>query len=155
MKMLLLLFLFVPVLLFAQPTPVQVKPVKDYFFSGDNNALKKGLNCLIIKNRKQFEKLFGETDRADTPDFQKEMMLLLLLPATKKEAKLVFRRITMKAGDFIEVYCEVDKNVQPLTYLYNPLSACIIPKYPGIRHVDFYDVDDMKLISTVDVGEKH
>ncbi len=141
-------------MVYGQPTPVAIKPMKDYQFAGDAGMLKSGVNCIVLSDRKQFEKIFGTTDRADTPQFAKEWMLVLLLPATKKEAKLDFRRISVKAGDFIEVYCNIETRIQPLTYSYYPISTCVIPKYPGIHKINFYHENNMRLLSVAEVGSK-
>ncbi len=138
----------------AQPLPVAVKPMQDYYFAGDASMLKSGINCMVISDWKQFNKIFGTTDRPDTPQFAKEWMVVLAMPATKKEASLQFKRISMKAGEFIEVYCNIDRKIQPLTYAYIPLAACVIPKYPGINKIHFYNEENMRLIRTVELAIK-
>ena len=88
---------------FAQPTPVQMKKLQGYFFSGSESMLKNGVNCFVVQKEQDFEKLFGK-NRPDTPQFSKEWMLVLVMPATKKDIQLDFIKVSMKAGTFIEVY---------------------------------------------------
>src|SRR3989442_701763 len=114
------IFLFLSLSARAQPTEVKVKLLEGYYIIG-GNMLKPGLNCMVITERKTFNKLFGETIRPDTPDFNKEWMLVLALPAGWKENKLAFEKISVKAGNFIEVYCSVKRNEYPLTYLSYPI----------------------------------
>ena len=142
--------LVMPTVLYAQPTPINVKPLYHYDFVGINIDLKPGVNCFVITNHKQMEKFFGKTNRPDTPDFSKEQVLVLLVPPAKKDAKLSFDRINMKAGNFVEVYCTTKLNLGRLTYTATPVAVCTIPIYPGVEKVKFYN-DDMRLIKAVDV----
>jgi hypothetical protein len=119
----------------AQPTEVRVKPLKDYYYTGSLPL--------------DFKKFFGETTRPDTPDFSKELMLVLLMPSTKRDAKLDFDRISMKAGQFIEVYCKVRYGKHKLTYASYPLSTCVIPRYAGITQIHFYNNRYMRPLATV------
>ena len=132
----------------AQPTEVRVKPLKDYYYTG-SLPLQEDVNCYVLSSRKDFKKFFGETTRPDTPDFSKELMLVLLMPSTKRDAKLDFDRISMKAGQFIEVYCKVRYGKHKLTYASYPLSTCVIPRYPGITKVHFYNNRHMRPLATV------
>lgn len=123
----------------AQPTQVQMKKLQGYFFSGSEAMLKKGVNCFVVQQKKDFEKFFGK-NRADTPSFSKEWMLILVMPATKKDIQLEFERISMKAGDFIEVYCDFGKlKGKGLPYEANPIAVCVIPRYDSIHTVRFYE----------------
>lgn len=152
--MIFLMFLIVGRQAAAQPQPVEIKRMQDYYFIGNDDELKSGVNCIVLKTRKQFDRMFGTTSRPDTPRFSKELMLVLLMPAGKREAKLEFKRISMKAGGFIEVYCDIDRKVRPLTYVSNPINTCVIPKYPGITKINFYDEYNMRLLGAVDIGER-
>lgn len=124
---------------FAQPSPVQMKKLQGYFFSGSESILKDGVNCFVVQKKQDFERLFGK-DRPDTPQFSKEWMLVLVMPATKKDIQLEFVRVSMKAGTFIEVYCDLNKlRGKMLTYEANPIAICTIPKFEGIKTINFYE----------------
>lgn len=137
----------------AQPTEVQAKMLSGYYFSGNEDMLKPGPNCFVISKRQEFEKLFG-TGRSDTPHFSKEWMLVLLMPATKKDIQLEFNRISMKAGTFIEVYCDFNKlRGKMMTYEAYPIAVCTIPKFPRVKTINFYEErkKGLMLVNTVEV----
>lgn len=123
----------------AQPVPIEVKRLESYFFAGDNKTLKPGVNYLVVTDRKQFEKIFSKLQRPDTPDFSKELMLVMVMPVSRKESRLYFKSISVKAGNFLEVNCMFDINIQPLTYYANPIAACIIPKFKTVQKINFYE----------------
>jgi hypothetical protein len=133
------LFLLISQYAIAQPKSVEVRRLESYFFAGDNKELKSGVNYIVVTDRKQFEKLFSSLQRADTPDFSKELMLVMVMPSSRKESRLYFKSVSVKAGNFIEVNCTFDMNVQPLTYYTNPIAVCVIPRYPSIQKVNFYE----------------
>lgn len=147
------LFMFFSFSAFAQPSPVQMKKLQGYFFSGSESMLKDGVNCFVVQKKQDFEKLFGK-GRADTPQFSKEWMLVLVMPATKKDIHLDFIRVSMKAGSFIEVYCDLNKlKGKLLTYETNPLVLCTIPKSEGIKTINFYEERKrgLELVESVEV----
>jgi len=148
-SILILLSVFIAVSLHAQPVPVEIRKLDNYYYLGA--PLKPWVNCMVLSDRKQFEKTFGKTSRPDTPDFSKEWMLVLTMPETKHQCDLTFQRISMKAGQFIEVYCGLDLDKFPLTYKYIPLTACAIPKYKGIHKLNFYNERKMRLLASVEV----
>lgn len=137
----------------AQPTEVQAKKLQGYFFSGNDDMLKDGPNCFVITKKQEFEKLFGK-GRADTPQFSKEWMLVLLMPATKKDIQLEFNRISMKAGTFVEVYCDFNKlRGKMLTYENNPIAVCTIPRFEKVKTINFYEErkKGLELVTSVEV----
>lgn len=137
----------------AQPTEVQAKKLQGYFFSGNDDILKEGPNCFVITKKQEFEKLFGK-GRADTPNFSKEWMLVLLMPATKKDIQLEFNRISMKAGTFVEVYCDFNKlRGKMLTYETNPIAVCTIPRFEKVKTINFYEErkKGLELVTLVEV----
>ncbi|WP_276131874.1 hypothetical protein [Polluticoccus soli] len=134
----------------AQPKLVNVKPLYNYDFVGDASDLKPGINCFVITQRKHFDKFFGKTNRPDTPHFAKENVLVLLMPETRKDSKLSFKRVDTKAGDFIEAYCNLDLYKGTVNYKFYPMALAVIPKYPGIKKVNFYN-DKTRLIKSVEI----
>lgn len=138
---------------FAQPTPVQMTRKPNYFFSGSDAMLEKGVNCFVVRSIKDFERFFGK-NRADTPQFSKEWMLILVMPATKKDIVLEFNRVSMKAGTFIEVYCNLNKlKGKQLTYEMNPLAVCTIPRFDKVKTVNFYEErkQGLELMTTTNI----
>ncbi|MCB9046335.1 MAG: hypothetical protein H6550_09365 [Chitinophagales bacterium] len=130
-----------------------MKKLQGYYFSGNESVLKDGVNCFVIQKKQDFEKLFGK-GRTDTPSFSKEWMLILLMPATKKDIELEFIRVSMKAGTFIEVYCDLNKlRGKLLTYEANPIAVCTIPKFDGIKDINFYEErkKGLELVESVQV----
>lgn len=138
----------------AQPSEVPMTKVSGYFFSGEQSMLKPGVNFFLVQKKQEFEKLFGK-GRSDTPRFSKEWMLVLVMPQTKKDVKMDFERISMKAGTFIEVYCDLNKlRGKLLTYQANPITVCVIPRYDNVKTINFYEPwkkDELRLVHTLEV----
>jgi hypothetical protein len=147
-------FYILPFALQAQPQPVKIRPLRDYYFIGQGMQLKTGINCFAITDREAFDKFFGKTNRPDTPAFANEIMLVMLMRESKQDSKLMFDRVDMKAGNFIEVYCSANMNKGRLTYTMYPIVACTIPKYKGITTLNFYSSKNMKLIQRVALKEE-
>lgn len=148
-----ILFLAFCALLSAQPVPGTITPMQDYHFYSDAD-LKSGVNCMVLTNRKQMEKVFGKIDRPDTPDFSKEFLLVMVMPSTKKDAKLRFKGMSIKAGGFIEVYCEVHQKGHLLTYDHYPIAVATIPRKEHINTIHFFDEKRKHLISSVAISER-
>lgn len=136
----------------AQPVQVQITPLQDYYYFS-TRELQDGVNCHVLTNRKQMDKMFGKIDRPDTPDFSKELLLVMVMPKTKRQAKLSYKR-SMMAGDFIEIYCDIDLKGHRLTYEYNPIAVAIIPRYKDIRKIEFYDQDHMRQLGAATLSDR-
>ena len=137
---------------FAQPQAIQVRYLQDYhYYPGGGQTLKQGANCFVITNRKQMKKLFGETNKVDTPDFSKEWMLVLVMPRAKWHNKVDIKDVTMKTGKTIEVYCNVEESNRKLTYDFNPIKVCTIPIYKGITKINFYEGRHYRSLASVAV----
>ncbi|HXS37038.1 MAG TPA: hypothetical protein VN721_10085 [Flavipsychrobacter sp.] len=125
----------------AQPAPVQLNVLSGFFLS-NKVTLDKGLNCMVVTKQKEFMKLFGiaktATNTVTMPAFDKEQVLVLAMPETNKETTIKFDHAT-KAGTFIEVYCEVQKKNEPLTYTTLPIALAAIPKYNEVNTIKFYE----------------
>lgn len=158
-KLLVAIFLltgFVQLSVIAQPTQVPIQKQPGYFFSGNDGMLDDGVNCFVVQNLKEFEKFFGK-NRSDTPHFSKEWMLILVMPSTTKDINLDFSRVSMKAGTFIEVYCDLNQlRGKRLTYEINPLAVCTIPRYEKVQTVNFYEErkHGLELIEKVDIKQR-
>lgn len=134
----------------AQPTTVKIRPLEGYFIL-DEHLLEKKINCLVIDNRKDFIKYFGLVNRPDTPQFSREIMIVLALEPSKKQSKISLERVTMKAGDYLEVYCGLQLNLFPLTYTAYPIVAGTVPRIPGITTINFYNEKGMKLMASLPI----
>lgn len=132
----------------AQPVALKIRPMEGYFILG-KNKLNRGVNCMVISERKDFVKLFGLMNQPDTPDFEKEIVLVLALSPTRKQARIYFERTLYRANDAIEAYCGVEQNLYPLTYEAYPIVLGAIPRQQGVTHVRFYNRKGMKLMATV------
>jgi hypothetical protein len=137
----------------AQPVPVKLRQMPNYFYIDKSITLKRGLNCIVISEKKMFERMFGKYDRPDTPNFAKEIVLVMLMPASKKESNLKFERVMMKAGDFVEVYSKVRLNHHTIPYMQNAIAVAALPRIPGVRRVMFYKDEELKLIETVEIDD--
>lgn len=145
-----ILLLLVGVAVDAQPSTVKIRPLEGYFIL-DEHLLEKGINCLVISDRREFIKYFGLVNRPDTPQFTKEVMIVLALSPTKKQSKISLERATMKAGDYLEVYCGIQLNLFPLTYTAYPIVAGTVPRLPGITTINFYNQKGMKQMASLPV----
>lgn len=153
---LLLLTVLYQTSVFAQPSPVPIQKHPGYFFSGSDAMLDDGVNCFVVQDLKEFEKFFGK-NRTDTPSFSKEWMLILVMPSTQKDINLDFSRISMKAGTFIEVYCDLNQlKGKKLTYEINPMAVCTIPRYEKVQVINFYEERKrgLELIEKVDIKQR-
>ncbi len=136
----------------AQPKPVEIRMLQDHYFYGDESQLEKGVNAFVLTSRKEYEKFFGTTSRPDTPHFSKEWMLILVMPTTKTDASLAFQSVSVKAGNFMEVYCNVNPKGKKLTYEHHPIAVCAVSKQSAISKVDFYNRNKgVKLMQSVNV----
>ncbi|RYE25275.1 MAG: hypothetical protein EOP51_04685 [Sphingobacteriales bacterium] len=133
----------------AQPTPVEIRQLPNHYYIGTRQQLKDEVNCFVIADRKEYEAFFGKTDRPDTPKFSKEIMLVLLMPLSKKDSRMEFKKVDMKAGDFVEAYCALDLNKGKMPYEAYPIVTCAIPRYAGVKKVNFYNDKNMKLLESV------
>lgn len=151
-----LVLLLMSLQVYAQPSEVPMSKKQGYFFSGQESMLEDKVNCFVVTELKEFEKFFG-TRRSDTPAFHKEWMLIMVMPSTKKDITLDFSRISMKAGSFIEVYCDLNNlKGKKLTYETNPMAVCTIPKYDKIKVVNFYEErkNGLELIEKVNIKSR-
>lgn len=132
----------------AQPKTIKLRPLDGYFILNDKEIQKK-TNCIVITNRRDFQRLFGSINKPDTPDFNKEIVVVLALPPAHKQSKIWFERALIKAGNFIEVYCGLQRNVHSVPYKSYPIVAAALPRSKEITYVNFYNEKDMKLIESV------
>jgi hypothetical protein len=138
----------------AQPQRVLiVRPLINYFMENTVH-LNNGMNCFVITKQSDFRKMFGIAKTMDNkivePDFAKEDVIVIAMPATNHDMVLTYTD-AIRAGDFIEVYCKVQHKKYPLSYEVEHVCAGIIPKYADVKKVRFYD-ERRKLIGEVRVN---
>jgi hypothetical protein len=132
----------------AQPKYFRLKPMEGYFLE-NKIPLKQGPNFFVITNRQTFIKYFGVMNKPDTPRFDYDNVIVMALPPSKKFSQIGFMPQAARAGNFIEVYCVMDLNKYPLTYMSYPVVAARIPKYFSVTRVNFYSDEKKKLMETV------
>ena len=101
---------------------------------------------MIVTKASQFNKLFGigkePINKANYPDFSKEIVLVVAMPETKRETKITITD-GMRAGNFAEINFR-EKKSYPLTYSTIPVSIVTIPRYKGMQEVRFYENREFK-----------
>lgn len=135
---------------YAQPRKFKLKPLTGYYLD-DRIDLKDGLNFMVISNRRDFIKHFGLMNRPDTPNFDYHHVIVIALPPTKEQYFLSYEPEAAKAGDFIEVYCNIKHEKHKITYCDHPIVTAIIPRYFSVRKVNFYDKATKKLLESVEI----
>ena len=137
------LFLLMVLKTGAQPLPLPLRHLREYYYTGGKSLLKNDVNCFVISTHKELKKILGVINRTDSPDFSKEVVLVVMMKQTSWNATVSINRC-IKAGGFIEAYCTIDEGRHTMTYKIYPIDICIIPKYPGIHRIDFYNEWKMK-----------
>jgi len=135
---------------YAQPQQFKIKPLEGFFLDG-KVPLEKGPNFFVIKDRKKFISWFGHINKPDTPNFDFVNVVVMALRPTKKQAQIGFYPNAVKAGNYIEIYCTIEENKFPLTYTAYPIVLASIPKYFSVTKVNFYDLEEKKLLASVPI----
>lgn len=149
-RYLVLSLLFLSLAASAQPTTVRMRSLEGYFILNDR-FLERKVNCMVVSDRREFVKLFGLMNRPDTPDFSKEILLVLALSPGKKQSEISLEKVLMKTGDFMEVYCGLRLDRFPVTYKAYPIVTGVVPRFPGLKTINFYNEKGMKLIASVPI----
>jgi hypothetical protein len=151
--MIFVMFLIVGGITTAQPKTFYVKFLKDYYYypAEGQPPLKKGANCFVLTNKKDMKRMFGETNRVDTPDFSKEWMLVFVMPKAKWHNKVDIMEEARMMGTTIMVYCKMEQSNKKLTYEYNPIKVCTIPIFNHINTVVFHADEHMRIFGSVRV----
>jgi hypothetical protein len=127
----------------AQPTNVKLRMLEGYY-PLNGTYYHKGPNLWVITDQKTFDRYFGVINKPGAPDFEIEMVLVMTLPPTKRDAKLSFEKIGKRAGSYIEVYCDVQENLGKLPYVAYPTVVAAIPIYFKVSHINFYEAKKKK-----------
>ena len=148
--LLLFLVLFVTTKTNSQPQYFNLKPMEGYFLN-DEVPLKKGLNFFVISNREKFIKHFGLINKSNAPNFDYNHIIVMALPPSKMESKIAFLPKAARAGNYIEVYCEIEKKKHSVPYTTYPIVVATIPKYFSVTKVNFYNNENKKLLESVQI----
>jgi len=124
----------------AQPYNVILGPLNGYFVS-NKITLNKGMNYMLFTKPKMFNRFFGVaktiSNNIHYPDFNKEWVMMLVLPETRHETSIQFVQ-AIRAGSVLHVYYKVKKSY-PLTYTITPLQLALVPKMNEIKTVMYYE----------------
>lgn len=134
----------------AQPRQITVKPLVGFYLN-DRVHLEKGLNFMVINDRKDFIRHFGVVNKPDTPNFRFNDVVVMAMPPTREQYFLSFDEKGYRAGNYIEVYCEVKHDKHEITYTDYPIVTAAIPRFFSVRTVNFYDKESKKLLASVRV----
>ena len=121
------------------------------FYLDEKIPLEKGLNFFVLDKRKEFIKHFGLINKPDTPNFRFHHVIVMAMRPTKEQWFLSFEEDAVKAGNFIEVYCNVRHEKHEITYFDHPIVTAAIPRYFSVRKVNFYDKETKKLLASVPI----
>ncbi len=143
------LFLFdLPV--YGQPKKFKLRPITGFYLD-EKIPLEKGFNFKIITNRKDFIKHFGLINKPDTPNFRIHHVIVMAMPPTKEQWFLNFEDTAVRAGNFIEVYCNTEHDKHKITYFDHPIVTATIPRFFYLNTVNFYDNKTKKLLGSIKV----
>lgn len=145
-----LFLLLVGLQLHAQPRKFKLRQLTGFYLD-DKVPLTKGFNFMIITNRRSFIKHFGLINKPDTPNLQYNQVIVMAMPPTKEQWFLSFEDTAVRAGNYIEVYCNVRREKHDITYLDRPIVTASLPKFFSVRTINFYDNKTKKLLGTVPV----
>lgn len=133
----------------AQPMGLKIE-LLDNLFLNNIVHLNHGLSCRVIDKKVDFDKAFGfaktETNTIKVPNFDSFQVIMIALPADNHDAVLSFISAT-RAGDVVEVYCNVKKKNYPLTYQAEHVAVASIPRIKGVSTFAFYEGN--KKVATV------
>lgn len=136
--------------LHAQPKQFNVKMLSGFYLD-DKIPLEKGLNFMVIDNRRDFIKHFGLINKPDTPNFRFHHVIVMAMPPTKEQYFLSFDEKAYKAGNYVEIYCTVTHDKHKITYYDRPIVTATIPRYFSVSTVNFYDKETKKQLASVKI----
>lgn len=139
----------------AQPNTIEVKDMQHYYYfperGEENQNLKKGANCFVLTTRKEMDKMFGKTDRPDTPDFKKEWMLVILMPKAKWHNIVDMELSATLIGTSLMVFCKVKESNKKLTYDHNPIKVCTVPHFKQVKTIIFHSDKHQRIYASIPV----
>jgi len=147
-------FLWMQGAVYAQPQPIKLRILQGYH-ANEKLKLNKRVNYLVFSNEREFERYFGKSFEEDKPNFTFEHVVVMLTRPTKDQYFLSFQEDATKAGNFIEIYCNVRKEKHDLPYIAHPIAIAALPKYFVVEKINFYNAGKKKkLLKTVKVSAR-
>lgn len=137
----------------TQPQTLELRTLTGYH-ANDKLKLSKGINYLVFSNEREFERYFGKSYAEDKPNFDFEHVLVMITRPTDEQYFLSFAATASKAGNYIEVYCNVRKEKHLLTYIDHPIALVAIPKYFAVTSINLYSNKKKKLLKKVKVSAR-
>lgn len=128
----------------AQPIPFQVRPLEGFILE-DKVPLSDDVNFFVVSDLRRFTKMFGRITQPDTPNFEFDHVIVMAMKPTQREVYLRFLPEAFKAGNYLEVYCDVEKRGKhKLPYTYMPIAVAAVPKFFYVNQVRFYSAGKKK-----------
>lgn len=128
----------------AQPLTFQPRMLEGFYLD-QKIPLKKGLNFFVITDRREFYKYFGKINKPDTPRFEFEDVIVMAMRPQNRQSFLSFAPDAMKAGNYIEVYCNAKHDKHKIPYTCYPIAVAAIPRYFSVTAINFYNNEKKKL----------
>lgn len=125
------------------------------YHANEKLRLNKGVNYLVFSKEREFERYFGKSFEEDKPNFNFEHVVVMLTKPTTDQYFLSFNEEAMKAGNFIEIYCNIHIENHSLPYTDHPIAIAAIPKYFVVEKINFYSAGKKKkLLKSVKVSAR-
>ncbi|MBS1589582.1 MAG: hypothetical protein JST52_08220 [Bacteroidetes bacterium] len=134
----------------AQPRIFNIRRLTGFYLDS-KTPLSKGQNFLVISNRKDFIRQFGQINKPDTPNFQFDYFIALAMQPTREQWFLDFETRATRAGSYIEVYCNIRYEKHKITYLDHPIVTATIPRFFNVHTINFYDNSTKKLLASIPI----
>lgn len=122
----------------AQPIKFQPRIMEGYYLD-QKIPLKKGINFFVIADRRAFYKFFGKLNRPDTPSFDYENVVVMAMRPQNRQWFLSFSPNAIKAGNYIELYCNERHDKHKIPYTCYPIAVAAIPRYFSVTTINFYN----------------
>ena len=138
---------------YTQPQQIKLRMLIGYH-ANEKLKLHKSVNYLVFSKEREFERYFGKSFKENKPNFDHEHVIVMLTEPTREQYFLSFAETAVKAGNFIEIYCNVNKEKHLLPYTDHPIAIAAIPKYFSVNRIDFYSNEKKKLLKRVKVSAR-
>lgn len=130
----------------AQPISFSVRPIEGYQLD-PKKQLSSDLNFFVVSDERTFKRMFGTPNEVTAPDFEFDQVIVMAMKPTKREVFIRFAQDAYKAGNYLEVYCSIERvGRHKLTYEYMPLAIAVVPKFFHVNQVRFYSNGKRKML---------
>jgi hypothetical protein len=136
-----LFFLFLSMLIMNSPDNSLVFNTLGSYFIGNNITIKGSKQTWILKNEKDFDKIFHPAalngQSVEAPDFEHEIVLAIAFQPSNNSYDLKVVKIE-KTSNTIKVYYSIDLKAKNLSFTQSHFVAVTIPKEDFTGSVKFY-----------------